>query len=63
MPTIGRADEAAERRRIVLMSAMPAAAALPVRKRVGSAQNGPRVPRSPTAATVSAIMPGNGDVK
>jgi hypothetical protein len=27
---------------IVLISAMPAAAALPVKKRVGSAQNGPR---------------------
>ena len=42
---------------------MPAAAALPVRKRVGSDQNGPRVPRSPTAAIVSAIMAGHGDVK
>ena len=45
------------------MRPMPAAAALPVRKRVGNDQNGPRVPRSPTAATVSAIMPGSGDVK
>jgi hypothetical protein len=42
---------------------MPPAAALPVRKRVGSDQNGPRVPRSPTAATVSASMPGTGEVK
>ena len=33
------------------------------RKRVGSDQNGPRVPRSPTAATVRAMMPGNGEEK
>ena len=33
-----------------LMRAMPAAAAVPRRKRLGRAQNGPRVPQIPTAA-------------
>src|SRR5213082_1643494 len=42
---------------IELMNAMPAAAALPLRKLVGSDQKGPRVLQIPMAASVKAATP------
>ena len=49
--------------RRTLIGAVAGVAAAPMLNRVGSAQNGPRVPMSPTAATVSAIMLGTGDTR